>query len=191
VVIVSSDNGAPAGEEHGYSFFRSNGNLRASKGQLYEGGIRAPLLARWPGRINPGSTSSLPVYFADFLPTAAEIAGARPPSGIDGVSILPELTGSGKQHRHEYLYWESPGFDAKKNEISPTRLAQAVRMGDWKALRLKPGAPLELYNLRQDPAETTNVAAQNPQVVASIEAILKTARTAPRPHNTGSMKFVT
>jgi arylsulfatase A-like enzyme len=189
VVILTSDNGAPGGEDHGYDFFRSNGDLRGTKGTVYEGGIRVPFLVRWPGRVKPGSVSQYPIAFCDIMPTLAEIADARPPSGIDGLSIVPELTG-GKQPKREFLYWEHNVYDQKTQKLREDRLLQAVRHGEWKGVRTKPGAPLELYNLRSDPSEQNNVAAEHPDVVATIEAYLKTARTTPRPHNTGSMKWV-
>ena len=166
IVFFSSDNG-PAHEGGAHPrFFQSSGPLRGHKGSLYEGGIRVPLLVRWPGRIKPGA-SDLPAALWDFLPTAAELAGTKAPAQTDGISLLPTLLGQTQTNRHDFLYWESHqgGFQ------------QAVRMGDWKALRLKPGQPLELYNLKSDPSERTNVAGQNPQVVARIEACLKTART--------------
>lgn len=188
VVFITSDNGAHSGEEKGFEFFRSNGSLRGEKTQLYDGGIRVPMIVRWPGRVKPGAVSSLPWAFWDVMPTMAELAGAKAPAGIDGISVVPELTGR-RQTPHDYLYWESDQFDRARNDLNPARLSQAVRMGDWKALRLKPGAPVELYNLRQDPGESKNVAAANPQVVSRIEAILKSARTAPRPHNTGTFDW--
>ena len=108
-----------------------------------------------------------PWAFWDFLPTAAEIASVKVPEKLDGISLLPALLGRPQTNRHDFLYWEfhERGFQ------------QAVRMGDWKAVRLAPGEPLELYNLSTDLGEKQNVAAQNPEVVAKIEAYLKTART--------------
>jgi len=146
------------------------------------------MIVRWPGRVKPGAVSALPWAFWDVMPTMAELAGAKAPAGIDGISVVPELAGQ-RQKLHDYLYWESDQFDRARNDLNPARLSQAVRMGDWKAIRLKPGAPVELYNLRQDPGESKNVAAANPEVVSRIEAILKSARTAPRPHNTGTFDW--
>jgi arylsulfatase A len=188
IVFVSSDNGAHSGSDKGYELFKSNGVLRGEKAQLYEGGIRIPMIARWPGKIKPGVVSAYPWAFCDFFPTAAEVAGARIPPKLDGISVLPVLTGTG-QPKREFLYWESDRYDRRKNSIVPDGYEQAVRMGDWKAIRHKPGAPLELYNLHTDVSETTNVAAQNPAVIARIEAYLKTARTPARPHNNGSFEF--
>jgi arylsulfatase A-like enzyme len=104
--------------------------------------------------------------------------------------MVPLLTG-GQPPQREFLYWEQNLWDAKARELRADRMMQAARMGAWKAVRLKPGAPLELYNLRQDPGETTDVAARNPSVVGRIEAYLKTARTAPRPHRLGRPQFAT
>jgi arylsulfatase A-like enzyme len=189
VVFITSDNGAHKGEQKGFDFFRSNGSLRGEKGEVWEGGIRVPFIVRWPGRVKPGSTSAHVTSFSDMLPTVAEIAGAPAPKGIDGISIVPELVGK-PQPKREYHYWEHNVYDQKSGKLRDDRLLQAVRMGDWKAVRLKSDAPIELYNLRTDPAETQNVAAKEPAVATKMEAILKSARTAPRPHNTGSMKWV-
>ena len=165
LVFFSSDNGA--GFKEGIELFRSTGSLRGRKGDVYEGGIRAPMIARWPGKIRPGSTSEQVWAFWDFLPTAAELAGAKAPPNIDGLSIVPTLLGQ-KQKQREYSYWEAypkGGF------------CQAVRMGDWKGVRQGLKGPLELYNLAHDVAESHSVAAEHPDVVAKIEAILRTART--------------
>jgi arylsulfatase A-like enzyme len=104
--------------------------------------------------------------------------------------MVPLLTG-GQPPRREFLYWEQNLWDAKARELRADRLMQAARMGEWKAVRAKPGAPLELYNLRQDPGETTNLAPQNPRVVARLDEYLKNARTPPRPHRLGRMLFAT
>jgi arylsulfatase A len=177
LVFFTSDNG-PAMPIRGDDYFRSKGPLRGHKGNFYEGGIRVPMIARWPGKIAPATVNNHPWAFHDFMPTAAEVAGARPPAGIDGISVLPALLGR-PQKRHEYLYWELPrreGWNYRK-EIP----MQALRMGDWKVVRPKPDGPLELYNLKDDPAETTDVAARNPKVMAKLQALLKSARTEPRP----------
>lgn len=189
VVFITSDNGAHKGEQKGFEFFRSNGALRGEKGEMYEGGIRVPFIVRWPGRIEAGSASAHITAFCDMLPTFAEIAGAQAPKGIDGISILPELTGR-KQPRHEYLYWEHNTYEQKSGKLRDDRLSQAVRMGEWKAVRVKPNAPVELYNLGADTAEAQDLAAKEPAIAKKMEAILRAARTEPRPHNTGSMKWV-
>jgi arylsulfatase A len=189
VVVITSDNGAHKGDEKGFEFFRSNGALRGEKGELYEGGIRVPFIAKWPGRIKAGSTSSYVTAFCDVLPTLADIAGAPRPRNLDGISILPELTG-GKQRAHAYLYWEHNIYDQKSGTLQADRLSQAVRMGDLKAVRPRPGAPIEIYDLRNDAAETTDLAPKEPALVRRMEQLFKTARTEPRPHNTGSMRWV-
>ncbi len=167
VVFFSSDNGPHKEGGNDPDFFESRGPLRGLKRDLYEGGIRVPALVRWPGKIKPRTVSDLPWAFWDFLPTAAEIAGVKPPPNLDGLSILPTLLGRKQSRRHEFLYWEFHERGSK----------QAVRMGDWKAVRLSPGQPLELYNLKTDPGEEENVAGKNPGILAKIEAYLKTART--------------
>ncbi len=167
VVIFTSDNGPHKEGGVDPKFFQSSGPLRGIKRDLYEGGIRVPLIVRWPGKIQPGQTNALPWAFWDFLPTAAEIAGARVPEKIDGISMLPTLLGQPQTNQHAFLYWE---FHERGSQ-------QAVRMGDWKAVRIKPGEPLELYDLKTDIGEKHNVAAQNSEVVARIEEYLKTART--------------
>jgi len=167
LVFFTSDNGPHSEGVVKAEFFQSSGPLRGIKRDMYEGGIRVPMIARWPGKIKAGAVSDQVWAFWDFLPTAAEIAEVKPPVGIDGISMLPTLLGQTQTNQHEFLYWE---FHEKGSK-------QAVRMGDWKAVRLEPGKPLELYNLKTDLGETENVAAKNPKVVARIEAYLKTART--------------
>ena len=163
IVFFTSDNGPRA---EGHEFFNSSGPLRGFKRDLYEGGIREPMIVRWPGRVKAGATSDQVWAFWDFLPTAAEIAGTKAPGGIDGVSILPALLGKGKVD-HAPLYWEfyERGFE------------QAARMDDWKAVRHAPGGTIELYNLAKDVGEKENVAAANPDVVRKMEACLKLARS--------------
>ena len=169
IVIFSSDNGPHQEGGAVPEFFKSSGPLRGIKRDLYEGGVRVPLIARWPGKIRAGSTSAHMSAFWDFLPTAAELAGADKPDGIDGISYLPALEGrTADQKRHDYLYWEFHEGKATK---------QAVRKRFWKAVRLKPSANIELYDLATDIAEKKDVAAENPKVVAQMEDIIKTART--------------
>jgi len=191
IVFLTSDNGAQAGEGHTLEFFRSNGPLRGHKAQVYEGGIRVPMIVRWPGKIRPGTVSDLPWTFCDFLPTVAEIASAAPPGNLDGKSMASLLSGAtAKDLQPRFLYWEFYQFDAAHSELRKNTLAQAARWGEWKAVRPKPDAPLELYNLRNDLSETTNVAAANPDITAKLETFIARAHTEPRPHNTGSMQFV-
>jgi uncharacterized sulfatase len=155
LVIFTSDNGPHSEGGHNHEFFNSNGPLRGFKRDLYEGGIRVPTIAWWPGRIQPGSVSDQPLAFYDFLPTACELAGIKPPEKTDGISFVPTLLGR-PQSGHAHLYWE---YGAKR----------ALRMGNWKAIRLGAGKPLELYNLGDDIEEQKNVADQHPQVVSEIE----------------------
>jgi arylsulfatase A-like enzyme len=167
VVFFTSDNGPHIEGGVDPAFFHSSGPLRGHKRDLTEGGIRVPMIVRWPGKIKPGQVSAFPWAFWDFLPTAAEIAQANPPKNLDGFSVLPLLLGQPQKNHHEYLYWEfhERGFQ------------QAMRMGDWKAIRPQAGAKLELYNVTTDPGESQNVADQHPDIVKGIEELLKTART--------------
>lgn len=167
LVIFSSDNGPHREGGADPEFFHSNGPLRGIKRDLYEGGIRVPMIARWPGKIKPGSVTDHLSAFWDFLPTAAEVAVIGAPANIDGISYLPALLGK-EQEKHEFLYWEFHEGRASK---------QAVRMGDWKAVRLHPSAELELYNLQTDIGEQHNLAGQYPDIVARIETYLKRSRT--------------
>lgn len=169
LVLFTSDNGPHREGGFDPDFNESNGLLRGIKRDLYEGGIRVPLIARWPGRTPSGSTSDHVGAFWDLLPTFAELAGVEAPEGLDGVSMVPTLTGDGgPQQEHEFLYWEFHEGDASK---------QAVRMGDWKAVRLAPNAPLELYNLADDLSEEHDVAAAHSEIIEKISEYLQTART--------------
>ena len=163
IVLFSSDNGPHREGGHDPEFFDSNGPLRGIKRDLYEGGIRVPLIAWSPGHIRAGGETEHASAFADFLPTAAELAGARLPSRTDGISYVPALLGR-EQPRHERLYWEF-------YEGTP---AQAVRMGDWKAIR-RPAftGAFELYDLRNDPAERRDLAAAHPELVARMGRIME------------------
>ena len=164
LVFFCSDNGGyVAGEAR--KMFDPQGPLRGNKGNLYEGGLRVPMIVRWPGKVKAGGVSDAAWAFWDFLPTACELAGVAPPKGIDGISVLPTLLGKEQKAQHEYLYWEfrTRGF------------AQAVRWGDWKGVRAGTEEPLELYNLGTDLGERTNVAAKHPDVVAKIEGFMAAA----------------
>lgn len=180
LVIFSSDNGGQAVDGPDLEFFRGNGPLRGAKGTLYEGGLRVPLVARWPGKIAPGTTSEQVVAFWDVMPTLAELAGAAVPAGIDGLSITPALIGpetaGRRQQSHDYLYWEHPARGG---------LMQAVRWGDYKGIRSSPDAPLELYDLGRDVGESTDIAPLHRDVAARIEAIMRHARTEPRDQSPG------
>lgn len=170
LVIFSSDNGPHKEGGNDPTWFDSNGPLRGIKRDLYEGGIRVPLIARWPGRIQPGTTSAHVSAFWDFLPTAAELVGVSPPAHLDGHSYVQALIGNdAAQKSHDYLYWEFTEQGGK----------QAVRQGDWKGIRLNvaefPDGPLELYNLSEDPDEARNRASEFPAVVAELAGLMKEA----------------
>jgi arylsulfatase len=179
LVIFASDNGGAFGEVTkdfefkpgrmggtDYVFFGSTGKFRAFKGSVYDGGIRVPFIARWPGHIKAGAVSDLPAVFYDVLPTLCELAGVKPPSSADGVSLLPTLTGSGRQIKHDFLFWDFGGYGGQ----------QAVRMGDWKGVRrnLHQGnTRIELYNLATDVGEQHDVADKHLEIVARIAAIMR------------------
>ncbi|HEY9437033.1 MAG TPA: arylsulfatase [Blastocatellia bacterium] len=166
LVFFTSDNGPHREGGADPDFFDSNGPLRGIKRDLYEGGIRVPMIARWPKRIKAGAKSDQVWAHWDLLPTLAEVAGVKPPANIDGVSMFNALRGR-RQRDHEFLYWEfhERGF------------SQAARMGDWKAVRKSPDSPLELYDLKNDLGEQNDGAAKHPEIVKKIEYYLKTART--------------
>lgn len=166
LIMFVSDNGPHREGGADPEFFRSSGGLRGIKRDLYEGGIRVPMIARWTGTIPAARVSYHEWAHWDVLPTLAELARAKTPPGLDGMSMARALRGE-QQPTHDFFYWEfhERGFQ------------QAVRMGFWKAVRLKPGAPLELYDLPNDPIEAHDVSRDNPEVVAKIEKYLATART--------------
>lgn len=166
IVFFTSDNGPHKEGGANPDFHDSNGSLRGIKRDLYEGGIRVPMIVRWPGRVKARNISEQVWAHWDFLPTAAAIAGAKTPDKIDGISMLPALLGK-KQRSHEFLYWE----------FHENGFAQAVRVGDWKAVSRDSANPLELYNLKDDASEQRNIAASHADIVRKIEAYLKSART--------------
>ncbi len=174
-VMFSGDNGGndyfsskelPKGV-HGANKHPSTGvEFRGSKGKLYEGGIRIPVVARWPGKIEAGRVSDLLCYFPDFLPTIAEVAGAKVPDDIDGISLVPEMIGEKQagrpQPKHEYLYWEFVG-------------QTAIRMGQWKAYQAKPTSDWELYDLNADPSETKNLSKEKADVLTKLQSLAAAA----------------
>jgi len=164
LIIFSSDNGPTFNGGTDSEFFRSAGPLRGLKTMLYEGGIRVPTIACWPGRIKPDGVSDHVSAFWDWLPTFAELLGVRSGKDTDGISLLPTLLGNPeKQKNHDYLYWEYSG-------------KQAVRRGEWKAYRTSVDSPLELYNLKDDIAEQHDLAGQRPDVVKEMADIMMAAR---------------
>ena len=166
LVLFTSDNGPHREGGADPAFFKSAGPLRGIKRDLYEGGIRVPMIARWPASMPAGRVSEHVWGHVDMLPTLAELAAARAPEGLDGSSTARALRGE-PQPSDKFLYWEfhERGFQ------------QAVRTGNWKAVRVKKDAPLELYDLAADPGEKQDVASSNAAVVATIENYLKTVRT--------------
>lgn len=168
LVTFSSDNGHHKEGGNDPELFDANGPLRGMKRDLYDGGIRVPFIARWPGKIKAGSESDHIGYFGDVMATACELSGAKLPPGRDSISFLPTLLGDSKaQGQHDYLYWEFYERGGK----------QAVRMGDWKAVRLSfdESEPVELYDLKQDIGEEKNVADKHPEVVKRAQALMREA----------------
>jgi arylsulfatase A len=179
LVLFTSDNGtthgSPGDPVFGVggvdgAFFDSTAGLRGRKGSVDEGGIRVPLLVRWPGRVKPGSTSDFPGYFADHFPTLCEAAGVPAPGGLDGISLLPTLTGVGSQAPRNPMVWVFPEYGGQV----------AVRLGDLKVVRRQlarssgPG-PWEVYDLAADPRETRDVAAEHPEAIDRAREVLRTA----------------
>ena len=151
-------------------FFNNGGNLRGWKFSLYEGGIRVPLIATWPGHITPKASSEMPLSHDDLFPTFCEMVNVPVPIGLDGVSILPTLLGKPNPNIKKKLYWEYPGRDG---------LVQAVRVGQYKAMRKSEGAAIELYDLSIDPAEQKDLAMSNPQLASELVRIIDESRTTP------------
>ena len=171
LVMFAGDNGSSFGptSEIGKLFDQTmGGKLRGIKRSMYEGGLRQAAMARWPKVVPAGRVSDEPWAFWDFLPTAAELAGAKLPDACkpDGLSLVSFLKG-GPAPKRDYFYWEL-------HEAS--RAIQAVRFGDWKAVRNGPSAKVEVYDLAKDSAETTDLAAQHPELVAQAEALMAAAR---------------
>ncbi len=169
IVFFTSDNGATPGPSDP-AFFEACGPLRGTKATLYEGGLRVPMIVRWPGQVAAGAVNELAWSFADVMPTLTDLAGVAAPSGIDGLSVRPTLLGqSNEQIEHEFLYWEFAG-------------GQAARSGQWKAIRSKGAdAELALYDLANDIGESRDVSDKHPAVVARLNKVLDEAHTEPRP----------
>lgn len=169
LIVFTSDNGPTYNGGTDSPWFDSGGPFRSEygygKGFVNEGGIRVPMIASCPGIIKPGSVSNHPSAFWDWLPTLCDVSQIPLPSGVDGISFLPELKGQ-TQKKHEYLYWEFPEYGGQ----------QAVLLGKWKAIRKnmnKGNTRWELYNLEIDPVESTDLAASNATVISEVEAIVK------------------
>jgi len=169
LVIFSSDNGPhrEGGPLHNPEFFAASGPLNGTKRALTDGGIRVPWIARWPGKIKAGAVSAHVGYFGDVMATFVELTGATAPKILDSISLVPELLGRGEQAKHPYLYWEfyEKGF------------SQAVLLdGRWKGIRLlKPSAPIRLFDLQHDLGEKTDLAAQQPELVARAASVMREA----------------
>ncbi len=167
IIIFSSDNGPHLEGGADPDFFNSNGPWRGYKRDLYEGGIRVPMIVQWPGHIKEGEQTDFMCSFWDMMPTFRSIIGAQTPETMDGISLLPLLEGREGQQEHKDLYFEFA-----------ERSSQAARKGPWKLIRLdieKPGDRYELYNLDSDPGETTDLAAQEPQKVEELKTIMETS----------------
>lgn len=170
LIIFSSDNGPHREGGHDPNYFDSNGQLRGIKRDLYEGGVRVPMIATWKGHIEAGSESDHISAFWDFMPTLAEVSGQPISVEVDGISMLPTFLGRhADQKQHEYLYWEFPVSDGRV----------AVRKGKWKAVRydaIKGTSKLQLYDLESDPGEKKNVAADHPDLVTELNELIFQAR---------------
>ena len=172
LIIFTSDNGPHKEGGADPEYFDSNGPLRGFKRDLYEGGIRVPMIVNWPGKIQSGVSSDHVSAFWDVFPTLADLTHMKPPTKTDGISFLPTLLGQdNQQEKHEYLYWE---FHERGGRL-------AVRKGNWKAVKYNvlkdPNAPIELYDLSEDIGENNNIAAQYPEIVTEMLTILEKART--------------
>jgi len=169
LIIFTSDNGPTYTGGVDAEYFESAAPFQTktgrTKGYTYEGGIRVPMIAAWPGQIEAGSKTDHISVFWDVMATVGELTNSEVPADTDGVSFLPTLTGKGEQADREYLYWEFPEYQGQ----------QAIRMGDWKGIRknIKKGnMKVELYNLKDDPAEQNDIAAYHPDIIKKMENIM-------------------
>jgi len=175
IIFFTSDNGTTyLKDQVDYEFFDSVGPLRGLKGSAHEGGLRVPMIVRWPGRIQPGSVTGLPAAHYDAMATIADLTGSHMPDDSDGLSYLPTLLGGPeRQQKHEYLFWDYPGYGGQI----------AVRLGNWKGIKTglhkKPDAPLQLYDLETNIGEQVDVAAEHPDIAERIEKIMLEARKKP------------
>jgi arylsulfatase A-like enzyme len=171
MVIFCSDNGPHQEGNHVMEFFNSNREYRGMKRDFYDGGVRTPFIARWPGVISAGSSSGQVFAFWDFLPTFADLVNVEKPVDTDGISFLPTLLGKQQDEEHDFLYWEFFELGGK----------QAILKDNWKAIKLNVRGPeenvvFELYDLENDPEEATNVADQYPEMVKEFENLFHSAR---------------
>jgi arylsulfatase A-like enzyme len=177
IVMYTSDNGAHFGADgkgHQLEFFDSNGNLKGGKRDLYEGGVRVPLLAYWKNNIIPGSVTNHVSAFQDLMPTFAEIIGLKKPEQSDGISFLPLLLGK-VQEKHVYLNWEFQ-LSGWFQTLPDGGFRQSVRLGKWKGLRYGVNSKIELYNLNKDESETNDLSGKHPEIIRRISKIFKTSR---------------
>ena len=168
IIVFTSDNGPHQEGGADPDFFDGNGELRGYKRDLYEGGIRVPMIIKWKDKVAENTKSNLVSAFWDFLPTMAEIIGAEIPENTDGISFLPELTSCGEQKKHDYLYWEFHENNGR----------QAIRQGDWKAVKydVHNDGKIELYNIKNDISEEFDVADMYPEKVAELDSLMKVSR---------------
>lgn len=166
IVFFTSDNGPNGSKSHDPEFFESNGIYRGYKRDMYEGGIRIPMIVRWPGKVAPNTVSDAVWAFWDFLPTAANIAGIPFKNNTDGISVLPSILGK-KQKLHEYLYWDYAHVRGN--------FMQAARWEDWKGILFNDTGTYELYDLKNDPGEEKNMVKVRPDLVQQFNGILKEA----------------
>lgn len=169
IIVFTSDNGPHLEGGADPDFFDSNGELRGFKRDLYEGGIRVPFIVRWNNVVEEDTKSDHVSAFWDFMPTVADIIGTETPDNIDGISYLPTLKGIENQKEHDYLYWEFHENNGR----------QAIRKGDWKAVRynVHNDGKMELYNLKTDMSENIDLAAEYPDKVVEFDSLMKVSRT--------------
>ncbi|MHC4097535.1 MAG: sulfatase/phosphatase domain-containing protein, partial [Planctomycetota bacterium] len=174
LIIFTSDNG---GHKTVWKEFNTNGPLRGYKRNLTEGGIRVPFIARWPGKVPAGKSSHEIIAFQDMMPTFAELAGVNCPDNIDGISVVNALLGGEVKNPHKYLYWDYGHCRS--------RYDQAVRLSNWKGIRLGRQNKIQLYDLSTDVSEETDVANMHPEVIGHIETIMQTAVNASERYSVG------
>jgi arylsulfatase A-like enzyme len=172
LVMFTSDNGPHLEGGADPDYFDSNGIFRGYKRDLYEGGIRVPMIARWPGQIDAGSKTDHVSAFWDVMPTLAEFSSVALSTDIDGISFAPTLLGTTGQQQHDYLYWEFHERNGRR----------AVRQGDWKLVQYNVGIPeettTELFNLKEDPSETMDLALEQPEIFETLQELMSEARFA-------------